>query len=285
MKKIFIPLLSVIALFSTTSCEDTIEETQVASVEAQKAVSEFQQLVQQVRAGDTNAYEALAKCYKEGIGTEQSTFNMFTMYMLSCTRTGKDINTVIDKLEENHPIRLLTEILDHPNVDKIPQDAVDKLRQVSPADAMIYDAICAIEYQNDTITASRLLDEAETNGNEMACLVQILLYDKIGDEESYERKLIEYSGKHPLFFVVLGDYYMERAYLERQVYGLNHDAMALYTKAMDSYLSADRHGMLTMRGAVTLHGLYDLHEKHGNMSFDAQEKTRVYNLSQKIVYN
>ncbi len=153
MKKIIIALLSIIALFFTVSCEDSIEETKVASVETPKSVSKFQQLVQQVRDGNTDAYETLAKCYKEGIGTKQSTFNMFTMYMLSCTRTGKDINTVIDKLEENHPIRLLTEILDHPNVNKIPQDAVDKLRQVSPADAMIYDAICAIEYQNDTITA------------------------------------------------------------------------------------------------------------------------------------
>lgn len=52
---------------------------------------------------------------------------------------------IIKSLDENHLLRLLIDMLDHARVKDIPQETVVKLRNVSPADAMIYDAIYAFE--------------------------------------------------------------------------------------------------------------------------------------------
>lgn len=105
----------------------------------------IEKLIQQARLGEIEAYDALAVCYRNGDGVKQSVFNMMTMYALSCKKSGKNIKDIIKSLDENHLLRLLIDMLDHARVKDIPQETVVKLRNVSPADAMIYDAIYAFE--------------------------------------------------------------------------------------------------------------------------------------------
>ena len=59
-----------------------------------------QNLIQQARQGDVEAYNSLALCYRDGDGVEKSWLNMTCMYAIYCQKTGGDIEDVIELLEE-----------------------------------------------------------------------------------------------------------------------------------------------------------------------------------------
>lgn len=268
MKKIFTILCCIVALLSNTSCEQyTKVEKCSVSQENTKPNPKIQRLIQQTRMGEVKAYDTLAVCYRDGDGIKQSSFNMMSMYMLSCTRSGKDINDVLEQFDANHPFRLLTEILDHVHVDKILQETVAKLRSISPADAMIYDAICAIEHRNDTIAAEQLLREAEIKGSEMACILQVLLYDKLGNRDKYEQYLLRFASRFPILYIKLRDLYMQA------------DQEGHLQQAIEYYKCVDNSGMLTAQGARELLSAYRSLENDGKITCDEKEMKRLETLA------
>ncbi len=269
MQKIFFILCCAFILLCGTSCEGHMDiENSPVSQETITPDPRIEKLIQQARLGEIEAYDALAVCYRDGDGVKQSVFNMMTMYMLSCDRSGKDIEDVIKSLDENHPLRALTDVLDHPRVEDIPQEAVTKLRNVSPADAIIYDAIYAFECMNDTLASQQLLKDAEAKGSDMACVLQVLLYEELENQEQYEQSLHKYADRFPVLYVKLGDLSMR------------DDSEENWEQAVKYYTLADNNGMLTERGALALSSAYRMLEKEGKMKCDPQEIARLEALAQ-----
>lgn len=269
MQKIYIILCCALVLLFGTSCEEHMDV--VNSPMSQDVITpnpKIEKLVQQARQGEVEAYDALAVCYRDGDGVKQSVVNMMTMYMLSCDKSGKDIEDLIKSLDENHPLRALTDVLDYPRIEDVPQEAVAKLRQISPADAMIYDAIGAIECRNDTLASQQLLKEAAAKGSDIACVLQILLYEELENQEQYKQSLHKYADRFPVLYVKLGDLSMR------------DESEGHWEQAAKYYTLADNNGMLTKRGALALSSAYRMLEKEGKMKCDPQEIARLETLAQ-----
>lgn len=109
MNKLFTILCIVVMLVFHTSCNDSVRDIESPSVELKtRAVDQrVQNLIQQARQGDVEAYNSLALCYRDGDGVEQSWLNMICMYAIYCQKTGGDIEDVIELLEEGNPFRLI----------------------------------------------------------------------------------------------------------------------------------------------------------------------------------
>lgn len=262
MKKIFFILCY--ALICCTSCEARMSiENSSMSQDANVPDPKIEKLIQQARQGEIEAYDALAECYRDGDGVKQSFYNMITMYTISCEKSGKNIEDVIKSLGENHPLYLLIKALDYSCAKDIPQEVVAKLRKVSPADAMIYDAIYAFECNKDMIASQQILKEAEAKGSDMACILQIYLHKKNGNQEQYEQSLHLYADRFPGLYVKLGELSMR------------DDCEGHWEQAVRYFTLADNNGMLTSRGALALSLVYRMLEKKGKMKCDPKEMVRL----------
>lgn len=269
MYKIFFLFCFSFALLFATSCQEYLDiENDVVSQSRTTPDPKIEMLIQQARQGKTEAYDALAVCYRDGDGVRQSLFNMMTMYSLSCKKSGKNLENVIRSLGENNPLCLLIDVLDHSHVEDIPQESVVKLREVSPADAMIYDAFYALKCKNDTVASEDLLKEAAKQGSDLACVIQLALYQHLGYNDKYEYYLHEYADRYPVVNVLLGDLYMKDISDEN------------LQKAVMCYTAADRYGMLTAGGARRLSKAYRMLESEGKMKCNSKEMERLANLAQ-----
>lgn len=269
MQKIFYMLCCALVLLCGTSCEEHMDiENRSIPQEVVTPNPKIEKLIQRARQGEIEAYDALAVCYRDGDGVKKSLFNMMTMYMLSCKKSGKDIENIIKSLDENNPLRLLTEVLNHVRIGEAPQEAVARLRSVSPADAMIYDAIYAFECMNDTLASQQLLKEAEAKGSDIACVLQILLYEELENQELYKQSLHKYADRFPVLYVKLGDLSM------------CDESEGHWEQAAKYYTIADNNGMLTKRGARALSSAFRMLEKEGKIKCDPQEMARLEALAQ-----
>lgn len=206
MQKNYFLLCYSLILLCSTSCEEHMDiEHYPISQDVNVPDPKIERLIQQARLGEIEAYDALAVCYRDWNGVKQSIFNMMTMYALSCKKSGKNIKDVIKSLGDNHLMCLLIDMSDHACDKDIPQETVAKLRNVSPADAMIYDAIYAFEYKNDILASQQLLKEAAAKGSDMACVLQIFLYEKLDNQKLYEQSLHKYANRFPVLYVKLGE--------------------------------------------------------------------------------
>lgn len=269
MQKIFVLICYAFVLLCNTSCEEYMDIQNIPiSQDTIQLDPKIEKLISQARQGEVKAYNALAVCYRDGDGVKQSVFNMMTMYMLSCEKSGKDIEDVIDSLDENHPIRLLTDVLDHSYFENVPQEAVTKLRNISPADALIYDAIYTFKYKNDTLATQQLLKEAEMKGSDMACILQILFCENFLGKEKLKQTLLHYAVRFPVLYVKLGNLSMQ------------DDSEGHWEQAVKYYTLADKYGMLTINGARRLSSAYRMLEKEGKMKCNQQEMIRLETLAQ-----
>lgn len=269
MRKLFIILCCAFVLLNGTSCDEFLGmENTAVSQESIKLSSKVEKLVQQARQGEIEAYDALAVCYRDGDGVKQSDLNMMAMYLLSCRKSGKNIKDVIESLDVDNPIRLLIDVLGHPRIENAPQEAVARLREVSPADALIYDAFYAIGHEKDTVAAERFIEKAVTEGSDMACIIQIGMHELSGNKEKLEQALYKYADRFPVLYVRLGEMYMES------------DSEGHLEQAVKYFTYADNYGMLTVRGARGLSAAYRMLDEKGEMKYDRQEMERLEKLAQ-----
>ena len=82
MNRLFTILCMVSLLVFHTSCNDSVMDLESPNVEIKtRAVDQrVQNLIQQARQGDVEAYNSLALCYRDGDGVEKSWLNMICMY-------------------------------------------------------------------------------------------------------------------------------------------------------------------------------------------------------------
>lgn len=258
-------------LFYGTSCESGIGvQNSDISQGAVTPNSRVAQFVQQARMGQVEAYDSLALCYRDGIGVRKSGFNMMIMYIFSGKVKGSDIIDIIKAMDQDKSFPLLIDVLDHPRIEDVPQEAVAKLRSVSPADALIFDAVYALECENDTAKSERLFVEAATQGSDLAPVLQVIMYKHLKWQEKHEQSLRTYAEKYPVMYVKLGDICMQKNNEEN------------WMKAVEYYNLADKCGMLTPRGARNLSIAYRLLEKAGKLKCDSKEMARLELLGNRV---
>ena len=230
---------------------------------------EIRKLIRQARNGSVEAYETLAACYRDGNGLPQSYFNMFMMYRLACKKTGRDVLEILETLDEEHPFRLLIEILNHKEIDRVPSELVERLRKASPADGHIFDAICSVELGKDPKAALRLLKQAEAEGSEMACIFQMLVLDQMNAPSGYRKALHHHAKRFPSLYIQLGESYRTDTADKKEL-----------RQVVKYYCRADLRGMLSGTDARKLLSACSRLEAITNKAIcDPAERTRLELLS------
>lgn len=226
MNRLFTILCMVTMLVFHTSCNDSVMDIESPSIELKtRAVDQrVQNLIQQARLGDVEAYNSLALCYRDGDGVEQSWLNMICMYAINCQKTGGDIEDVIELLEEGNPFRLIFEIVEMPCSNEDIKTKMDQLRQSAPAEAKAVEAAKKVFSIEEAKSALSFIREAESEGSELAAMLQVIYYDETKQEEC----LIRIAEKYPFFNLMLGESYVmkyheyeDNSYIQKAYLGLS----------------------------------------------------------------
>ena len=233
-----------------------------------------QNLIQQARQGDVEAYNSLALCYRDGDGVEKSWFNMMCMYAIYSQRTGGDVEDIIELFEEGHPFRLLFEIVDSPSFNEKVEAKLEQLRQLAPAEAKAIDAAKRAFTMDEATVAMNVFREAEDEGSELAVIFQAIYYDEAKDKTGQEECLTRIAEKYPFFNLLLGESYVKK-YDECEDF-------SYIQKAIEYYYKADEYGMLIPKYANALWGMYDYFGQKGMLEYDEQEIERLKILSKRV---
>ena len=275
MNKLFTILCIVVMLLFHTSCNDSVMELENPVVELKtRAVGQrVQNLIQQARQGDVEAYNSLALCYRDGDGVEQSWLNMICMYAIYCQKTGGDIEDVIELLEEGNPFRLIFEIVEMPCSNEEIKAKMDQLRLSAPAEAKAVEAAKKAFSIEEATSALSIIREAESEGSELAAILQVIYYDETKDKTGQEECLIRIADKYPFFNLMLGESYVLK-YHECEDY-------SYIQKAIECYYKADAYGMLYPKYASALLRMYDNFGEKGLLKSDEKEIERLKILAKR----
>lgn len=275
MNRLFTILCMVTMLVFHTSCNDSVMDIESPSVELKtRAVDQrVQNLIQQARLGDVEAYNSLALCYRDGDGVEQSWLNMICMYAIYCQKTGGDIEDIIELLEEGNPFRLIFEIVEMPCSNEDIETKMDQLRQSAPAEAKAIEAAKKVFSIEEATSALSIIREAESEGSELAAMFQVIYYDETKDKTGQEECMIRIAEKYPFFNLMLGESYVMK-------YHENED-FSYIQNAIECYYKADAYGMLIPKYANALWGMYDYFGQKGMLEYDEQEIERLKVLAKR----
>ena len=274
MKKQWLLTCMTALLLSHTSCmkEENVLETSSIESRNQEMEQKVQNLVQQARQGKTEAYKSLAYCYRDGKGVEKSYMNAIFMYLVYCQKTEQDLKASMELFEEGSPYRLVIEILSSPILDKETEEKIVQLQQLAPADAksiMAMVNLCKNDKDNNVL---KILQEAESEGSELARALQVFYYEENKDTTMYYRYLNQIAEKHPFLYPKIAKIYDER-------YGMDEDFTNIQ-KAIECYYKADSYGMLTPRQANNLWSIYDYFSQKGLLDYDEIEVERLKKIIQ-----
>lgn len=275
MNRLFTILCMVTMLVFHTSCNDSVMDIESPSVELKtRAVDQrVQNLIQQARLGDVEAYNSLALCYRDGDGVEQSWLNMICMYAIYCQKTGGDIEDVIELLEEGNPFRLIFEIVEMPCSNEDIETKMVQLRQSAPAEAKAVEAAKNVFSIEEAKSALSIIREAESEGSELAAMLQVIYYDETKDKTGQEECMIRIAEKYPFFNLMLGESYVMK-------YHENED-FSYIQKAIECYYKADAYGMLIPKYASALLGMYVNFGENGLLKSDEKEIERLKILAKR----
>ena len=275
MNKLFTILCIVVMLVFHTSCNDSVMDIDSPGVELKtRAVDQrVQNLIQQARLGDVEAYNSLALCYRDGDGVEQSWLNMICMYAIYCQKTGGDIEDVIELLEEGNPFRLIFEIVEMPCSNEDIETKMDQLRQSAPAEAKAVEAAKKVFSIEEATSTLSIIREAESEGSELAAMLQVIYYDETKDKTGQEECLIRIAEKYPFFNLMLGESYVMKYH--------ECEDNSYIQKAIECYYKADAHGMLNPKYANALLGMYVNFGEKGLLKSDEKEIERLKILAKR----
>ena len=275
MNRLFTILCMVPMLVFHTSCNDSVMDIESPSVDLKtRAVDQrVQNLIQQARLGDVEAYNSLALCYRDGDGVEKSWLNMLCMYAIYCQKTGGDIEDIIELFEEGNPFRLIFETVEMPYSNEEIEAKIELLRLSAPAEAKAVEAAKNAFSLEDATSALNIIREAEAEGSELAVIFQAAYYDQATDKTSQEKYLTRIAEQYPFFNQLLGDLYAKQ-------YG-DSDDFSYIQKAIECYYKADAYGMLLPKYANTLWGMYDYFGQKGLLEYDEQEVKRLKILAKR----
>ena len=275
MNRLFTILCMVSLLVFHTSCNDSVMDLESPNVEIKTlAVDQrVQNLIQQARQGDVEAYNSLALCYRDGDGVEKSWLNMLCMYAIYSQKTGGDIEDVVELFDEGHPFRLLFEIMDSSSFNEEVEAKLEQLKQSASAEAKAIEAAKKAFSMEEATSALSTIREAENEGSELAVIFQAIYYDEAKDKTGQEECLTRIAEKYPFFNLLLGESYA-RKYSETEDF-------SYIQKAIECYYKADIYGMLLPKYATALGGMYDYFGQKGMLEYDEQEVERLKVLAKR----
>ncbi|MBO7280518.1 MAG: hypothetical protein J6V00_05065 [Bacteroidaceae bacterium] len=275
MNRLFTILCMASLLVFHTSCSGSVMGLESPSVEIKTRTVDqrVQNLIQQARQGDVEAYNSLALCYRDGDGVDKSWLNMLCMYAIYSQKTGEDIENLVEFFDEGLPFRLLFEIVNMPCSNEDAEAKMAKLRQTAPAEAKAIEAARQAFSKEEATTAMSILREAEKEGSEFAVISQAIYYDEAKDKTGQEEFLTRIAEKYPLFNLMLGESYARK-------YGETED-FSYIQKAIECYYKADAYGMLIPKYATALLGMYDYFGQKGLLKYDEQEVERLKVLAKR----
>lgn len=272
MNRLFIAICAIVLLICNACQDNTIDwENQNGELTTRYVDLKFQDLVQQARSGDADAYKSLAICYRDGDGVDKSWLNMICMYANYCKKTGDNIDKVVELFEEGHPFRIFTDILNSTTQNDEFMKKMDVLKQDFPVEVKAIKAACELDSREDSELVLNSLREAENEGSEFAALFQIVYYEEKGMKDDYEQCLIRLAEKYPFFNLKIGELYLERYWGSKDFSDIQ--------KAMEYYYKADAYAMLTPRYANGLINIYNHFGEKGLLSCDEQEMVRLKNIA------
>lgn len=275
MNRFFTILCMASLLVFHTSCNDSVMDLESPSAEMKTRTVDqsVQNLIQQARQGDVEAYNSLALCYRDGDGVEKSWLNMLCMYAIYSQKTGGDIENVVELFDEGHPFRLLFDIMDSPSFNEDVEAKLEQLKQSAPAEAKAIEAAKKAFSMEEATSALSTIREAENEGSELAVIFQAIYYDETKDKTGQEECLTRIADKYPFFNLLLGESYARK-------YGETED-FSYIQKAIECYYKADAHGMLIPKYANALWGMYDYFGQKGMLEYDEQEVERLKVLAKR----
>ena len=275
MNRLFTILCMASLLVFHTSCNDSVMDLESPSAEMKTRTVDqrVQNLIQQARQGDVEAYNSLALCYRDGDGVEKSWLNMLCMYAIYSQKTGGDIENVVELFDEGHPFRLLFEIMDSPSFNEEVEAKLEQLKQSAPAEAKAVEAAKKVFSIEEAKSVLSIIREAEYEGSELAVMLQAIYYDETKDKTGQEECLTRIAEKYPFYNLMLGESYVMK-------YGECED-FSYIQKAIDCYYKADAHGMLIPKYANALWGMYDYFGQKGMLEYDEQEVERLKVLAKR----
>ncbi len=275
MNRLFTILCMASLLVFHTSCNESVMDLESPSVEMKtRAVDQIvQNLIQQARQGNVEAYNSLALCYRDGDGVEKSWLNMLCMYAIYSQKTGGDIENVVELFDEGHPFRLLFEIMDSPSFNEEVEAKLEQLKQSAPAEAKAIEVAKKAFSMEEATSALSTIREAENEGSELAVIFQAIYYDEAKNKTGQEECLTRIADKYPFFNLLLGESYARK-------YGETED-FSYIQKAIECYYKADAHGMLIPKYANALWGMYDYFGQKGMLEYDEQEVERLKVLAKR----
>ena len=275
MNRLFTILSMASMLVFHTSCNDSVMDIESPSVELKtRSVDQrVQNLIQQARLGDVEAYNSLALCYRDGDGVEKSWLNMICMYAIYCQKTGGDIEEIIELFEEGNPFRLIFETVETPCSNEEIEAKIELLRLSAPAEAKAVEAAKNAFSLEDATSALNIIRKAEAEGSELAVIFQAAYYDQVTDKTGQKEYLTRIAEKYPFFNQLLGDLYAKQ-------YG-DSDDFSYIKKAIECYYKADAYGMLLPKYANSLWGMYDYFGQKGLLEYDEQEVKRLKILAKR----
>ena len=275
MNRLFTILCMASLLVFHTSCNDCDMDLESPSVEMKtRAVDQrVQNLIQQARQGDVEAYNSLALCYRDGDGVEKSWLNMLCMYAIYSQKTGGDIEDVVELLDEGHPFKLLTEIFLLPSYNENSEEKLEQLKYVAPIEAKAVETVKSFFSTEIPSVVINIMRELENEGSELAVMIQAAYYDGAIDQTGQEECLTRIAKKYPFFNLMLGESYARK-------YGETED-FSYIQKTIECYYKADIYGMLLPKYANALWGMYDYFGQKGMLEYDEQEVERLKVLAKR----
>ena len=275
MNRLFTILCMVSLSVFHTSCNVRAMNLESPNVEIKtRTVNQrVQNLIQQTRQGNVEAYNSLALCYRDGDGVEKSWLNMIYMYATYSQKTGGDIKDVLELFDEGHPFRLLFEIMDSPSFNEEVKAKLERLKQSAPAEAKVIEAAKGGLTMDEATMAMNIFREAENEGSELAVIFQAKYYEDAKDKTGQDECLTRIAEKYPFFNLLLGDVYAEK-------YRDSED-FSYIQKAIDCFYKADAYGMLIPKYANALLRMYDYFGQKGMLEYDEQEIERLKILAKR----
>ncbi len=264
------------ALALSTSCNDDFTEINTPSTtmhtraEGQRAES----LIQQARAGDSEAYKALALCYRDGDGVKKSWCNMMFCYLIYCEKTGKDFKNIEEIVGEGDPYLLIVRTIDKPIAHLTAKENIAELAQIAPAEARAIEAIKGsrkIEQALNRPDIREALRRAEAEGSETAAM--LLAFYLIERSEEEKAELIRIADKYPYLYQRF-----DREYIDDCMDGSNIDKLQ---EMVDYYYRADAHAMLTPAHAGKLCVMRKRLEEAGIIAPDEVETARLWSIMER----
>ncbi len=249
-----------------------------AAEQVGKLSSKVQELIKKTRMGNARAALALADCHLNGDGIKKSEINALLSYIVANERFDFPTKDIMAKFDENSVIQMMTPIIenhtDHEGVQKI----IEKLKKVSPGDAILAEALIDNKINEDTAALNRVFNEAIDKGSEIVWILQLVFYNQNNDDKTLEATLLKASEKHPIFYNKLGDSYFERANRAEEN-KMSAATLALYKEAVDCYQAADEWGALGKNAAYRMLQIHSILKKEEGTPLDPSEKKRLEILS------